>query len=120
MESVLFGAVKLVTLALVGYWMYTDAKGRDDHPVIWTASAILLGFFGIGVLGPILLAAAIGVYLLKRPKGLLRACPHCKKPVLASLANCPHCKGVLKKDCYRCFHVVDVTMERCPNCNAKL
>ena len=113
-------AIKLATLALVGYWMYSDAKSRDYHPVIWTASALLLGFFGIGVLGPILLGLTMLVYTLKRPRGPFRQCPHCRKPALDSLANCPRCNGILKQDCYRCFTVVDVTMERCPSCNAKL
>ncbi len=118
--DMVFGGIKVLTLALVGYWLYSDAKARDYHPVIWAASGVLLGFFGVGVLGPILLAAVMGLYMLKRPKGPLRICPHCRKPAMDALANCPRCKGILKKDCYRCFQVVDVTMDRCPNCNAKL
>lgn len=118
--DIVYIATKLATLAVVAYWMHSDAKGRDFHPVIWPACAVLLGLFAPGVLGPVLLAVTMILYLWKRPKGQMRLCPHCKKPVLALLANCPFCKGILKKDCYRCFAVVDVTQERCPHCNAKL
>ena len=109
--------LNIVIAGPMAYWTYRDAKGRDANAILWAAAIILAGVFFLGPLGSVIV---LFFYSLFRPKGAMRACPHCKKSALSWLAFCPHCNGILKRDCYRCFTVVDVEQDFCPKCNAKL
>ncbi len=113
-------AINLLFAGPVAFWTYSDAKGRDANPILWAATALIVGLFFLGPLGPVGTAIVLIIYLLVRPKGAMRICPYCKKKALHWLAFCPHCKSALKRDCYRCFAAVDVEEEFCPHCHTKL
>ncbi|NLJ86413.1 MAG: hypothetical protein GX322_08230 [Firmicutes bacterium] len=113
-------AINLAVAAPAAYFIYRDSRGRDANFVIWTATVIIAGLFFLGPFGPIGTGIILLIYMLARPKGAMRTCPHCNKRALSWLAFCPHCKGALKRDCYRCFEAVDVEKEHCPHCGTKL
>lgn len=108
----------LLFLALWGlYWLYRDGKSRDAHPWLWVGAALAAGVF----IHPVVLLFALGVYYLVRPKGRLRACPHCGRGFLAGeTAACPWCRRAVLKDCPRCHEAVFVAEPACPHCGTRL
>lgn len=110
------GAVLLIGAAFVLYWIFRDARARDANPWLWVVALLAVGW----MIHPLLLPVGVGVYLISRPKGPLKRCPHCSGPYLHWLAQCPKCGGPLKKDCHRCREAVDYEALRCPQCGAPL
>lgn len=108
----------LLLLALWGlFWLYRDGKSRDIHPWLWVGAALAVGVF----VHPVALLLVLGIYFLFRPKGALRACPHCGRGVLArETATCPWCRRAVLKDCPRCREAVFVAEPACPRCGARL
>ena len=72
------GALLLINIAIL-VWVVQDANNRGSSAGAWLIIVLIFGVLG-------LLA-----YLVARPQGKLRECPHCgrKKPIRDQV--CPHC-----------------------------
>ena len=113
--------VSMVLSIAAGIILYRDAKSRDYMPILWG-----LVFPVLGILTPgnpfhiVFLIVGIPGYILLRPKGVLKTCPHCSRKTLDMLAFCPHCKREVKKECLKCHDLADYDARKCPHCGAPM
>lgn len=95
--------------ALVGVYVYRDAKSRGMNATLWTL---------IAVLAPALIGFII--YLLVRGSYSDLKCPRCAAPVSEQYASCPNCGERLKPFCPSCGAPVELAWKVCPQCAAPL
>jgi hypothetical protein len=115
----------------LAYWVYKDARRRNDDPWL-VGGAALLGVFPpfVGLL----------VYLLFRPGEYLadvrfrelelaelelalrqgERCPLCRAAVEPDFLACPVCSGKLKQACAGCGAPVAAVWQMCPWCETPL
>jgi hypothetical protein len=109
----LFMAIALACVvlipALIGVYVYRDAKSRNMDAVLWTLVAILIPSF-IGLI----------IYLVIRTNNTNLNCPQCQKPVAPEYALCPYCGMSLKATCPICAAPVDGGWKLCPKCGTEL
>jgi len=104
----LFGAVVVFVYVLTIGYVYSDAKRRQMHYVMWTLLAVCIPH-GIGI---------ILYFILRDP--LPKICPGCAKHLKAGFVFCPFCGMALQVTCPKCEHGVEVGWANCPHCGAKL
>jgi uncharacterized membrane protein YhaH (DUF805 family) len=76
---ILFIGLIVFNIALL-VWVARDAKSRGmDSAVLWMLLVFFTSFLGLII------------YLLARPQGQMKTCPHCGNKRLAASAKCPHC-----------------------------
>ncbi|MBQ3011037.1 MAG: zinc ribbon domain-containing protein [Methanocorpusculum sp.] len=91
--------------ALIGVYVYRDAKRRNMNAVLWTI---------IAVLAPSLIGFII--YLLVRTNYSNLKCPRCDAPVTESYVVCPKCGAKLRATCPNCSTPVEADWKVCPKC----
>lgn len=110
--------IKLVLAVGTAFFLYRDARARDYSWLMWTIIPIIY-FFTPGIFGALFsLFLIVIIYTSTRPKGALKACPHCKKKVHTVLAFCPFCRQSVKRECLRCHETVDWDAVICPHCRS--
>ena len=110
--------VKLVLVAGSAFFLYRDARARDYSWLMWIFLCAL-ALFTPGLIGAFFsLLLIFAIYFASRPKGELKPCPHCKKPVHHILAFCPFCKKPVKRECLRCHETVEWDAVACPHCRS--
>ena len=72
-------------------------KIQDYTPFVCGLIFPLMAVLSFGKIQVVLLAVGIPLYLLLRPKGVIKTCPHCRGKYLDYLAFCPHCKRKSRK-----------------------
>lgn len=110
-------ALKIVTGLILAFWLYRDARSRDFYWPMWTMAPVMILFVS-GFAWIIVVILIIAIYLAIRPKGVLLACPHCKKRVHDELAFCPFCRRSVKRECIKCHHTVPWDAVSCPHCRS--
>ena len=115
-------ALSVVASIVAGILVYRDAKVRDYNPFVWGLLFPLIGLLSLRnpIQVAIILVVGIPAYLLLRPKGEIKACPHCSGKYIDELAFCPHCKKEVKKECLKCHDLADLDEARCPHCGAPM
>ena len=102
-------AVALTIPALVGVYVYHDARRRGMNAVLWTLIAVaapaLVGFI---------------IYLLVRGNYSDLECPQCGAPVTEQYVVCPRCGAKLRPACPSCAAPVEPDWKVCPRCAAPL
>lgn len=102
-------AVALTIPALVGVYVYHDARRRGMNAVLWTLIAVaapaLVGFI---------------IYLLVRGNYSDLECPQCGAPVTEQYVVCPRCGAKLRPACSNCAFPVEPDWNVCPKCAAPL
>ena len=91
--------------ALIGIYVYRDAKRRNMNAVLWTI---------IAVLAPSLIGFII--YLLVRTNHSNLKCPRCDAAVTESYVVCPRCGAKLRPTCPDCSTPVEPDWKVCPKC----
>ena len=113
LSSVLFVAlIALIALtipALVGVYVYRDARRRGMSAPLWTL---------VAVLAPALVGFII--YLLVRKGYSDLECPRCGAPVTEQYVVCPQCGAKLRPACPGCAAPVEPDWRVCPRCAAPL
>lgn len=114
MKNVLFSFVLLVPIvlglwALIGIYVYRDAKRRGMNSALWTLIALLTP----GLIGFI-------IYLLVRGSYSDLECPQCSAPVSEEYVVCPRCGAKLRPACPGCAAPVEPDWRVCPRCAAPL
>lgn len=106
---ILIVPIVLILCALIGVYVYRDAKRRGMNAVLWTLIAIiapaLIGFI---------------IYLLIRNSYSDLECPRCAAPVAEQYAVCPQCGARLRPSCPGCSAPVEEDWKVCPRCAAPL
>lgn len=114
MKTALFSFILIVPIvlilwALIGVYVYRDAKRRGMNAVLWTLIAIiapaLIGFI---------------IYLLIRNSYSDLECPRCAAPVTEQYVACPQCGARLRPSCPSCSAPVEEDWKVCPRCAAPL
>lgn len=114
-------ASSTVVSIIAGILIYRDAKSRDYNPFVWGLLFPLLALLSFGnPVQIVIILIGIPAYLLLRPKGEIKICPHCSRKYIDELAFCPHCKKEVKKECLRCHDLADLDAARCPHCGAPM
>lgn len=102
-------AALLAVPALIGVYVYRDAKARGMNAVLWTLIALvspaLIGFI---------------IYLLVRGGYSDLECPQCGTPVTERFVVCPQCGARLRPACPGCAAPVEQSWKVCPHCAAPL
>ncbi len=91
--------------AVIGIYVYRDARSRGMHAVLWTLIAILAPTF-IGFI----------IYLLVRGNYANLKCPRCDAPVAEQFVICPKCGTKLQPSCPTCSTPVALDWKMCPKC----
>lgn len=99
----------LAILALIGVYVYRDAKRRGMNAVLWTL---------IAVIAPALIGFII--YLLIRNSYSDLECPQCAAPVAEQYVACPQCGARLRPACPNCSGPIEPDWKVCPRCAAPL
>lgn len=102
-------AIVICIPALIGVYVYQDAKERGMNAALWTL---------IAVLSPALIGFII--YLLVRSSYSNLKCPQCQKTVSEQYVSCPNCGVKLKAACPGCLTPVEEGWKVCPKCAAPL
>ena len=103
-------AVLLIGVAaLVGAYVWRDAKKRGLNAELWMLVALL---------APALVGFII--YMIVRGSGGELCCPRCSSPVEERYAVCPKCGAQLKAACPACSAPVESAWRVCPYCAARL
>ena len=109
MASVISTLVLLLTgcliPAVVGIYVYRDARRRQLNALLWTVVAVLVP----GLIGFL-------IYLLVRGTDTDLRCPNCKTPVRRDFALCPYCGTRLRPSCPSCGAPVEAGWQVCPFC----
>lgn len=103
-------ALVVALYAVVGVFVYRDARRRGMNAPLWTLVVILVPSF-IGLI----------VYLLARnnlPEG--SQCANCGAPVTETFLVCPKCGAELAAPCPGCGKQVSREWKLCPYCKAEL
>lgn len=98
-------AIPAVLMAVIGIYVYRDAKRRGMNGVLWTLIAVLAPSF-IGFL----------IYLLVRGNYTDLKCPRCDAPVTEQYVVCPRCGTKLQPTCPSCSAPVEPDWKLCPKC----
>ena len=115
-----WGGMTAISIA-AGVLIYRDAKSRDYTPFVWGLIFPLMAILSFGnPIQIVLLIIGIPLYLMLRPKGAIKKCPHCSRKYLDYLAFCPHCRREVKKECLRCHDLADLDATKCPHCGAPM
>lgn len=101
--------IALTIPALIGVYVYRDAKRRRMNAVLWTL---------VAVLSPALIGFII--YLLVRSSYSDLECPQCAAPVTEQFVVCPQCGTKLRPACPSCGRPVEPDWRVCPRCAAPL
>lgn len=96
----------LAVPAIIGVYVYRDAKQRNMNPALWT----LLAVFAPGFIGLI-------IYLVARADRTPLVCPNCGYSVNEGFSVCPECGFSLKNKCPRCAMPLEYDWNVCPNCS---
>lgn len=91
--------------ALIGIYVYRDAKNRGMNAALWTL---------IAVLTPVLVGFII--YLLVRGSYFDMQCPNCGTAVMEQYISCPNCGTRLRAVCPDCSFPVETEWKVCPRC----
>ncbi len=94
-----------ILIAVIGIYVYRDAKNRGMNAVPWTLIAILAPTF-IGFI----------IYLLVRSDYTDLKCPRCDAPVTEQFVICPKCGTKLQPSCPNCSLPVELDWKMCPKC----
>lgn len=95
--------------AIIGIYVYRDAKRRGMNAVLWTL---------IAVIAPSLIGFII--YLLVRGNYSNLRCPQCDTPVNEQYVVCPKCGARLRPTCPNCSAPVEGDWKVCPRCTTPL
>lgn len=111
--------IKVILAGVIAFFIYRDARARDFNWLLWMLIPVIGIFFTPGIPSSVIISLLlVGVYLLFRPKGALKPCPHCKKKIHDILAFCPFCRQSVKRECLRCHETVDWDATLCPHCRS--
>lgn len=99
----------LVLLAVIGVYVYRDARDRRMHAPVWTLVAVAAPFL-----------TGFIVYLIVRGAHPNLRCPSCGEPVGAQFLVCPKCGARLRPSCPSCSFPVEESWNVCPRCAAPL
>lgn len=99
----------LPVTAMIGIYVFRDAKRRGMKPGIWALSAMLVPGL-IGFIG----------YLLERGKYASLLCPDCGRPIPRNQAVCAGCGAKFRDTCPACDAPVEADWKRCPRCETAL
>ncbi len=102
--AVSFG-VPGILMAVIGIYVYRDAKRRGMNAVLWTLVAILAPTF-IGFI----------IYLLVRGSYADLKCPRCAAHVTEQYVVCPKCGAKLQPSCPNCSSPIELDWKVCPRC----
>lgn len=117
----LIWGITTVISIVAGVLIYRDAKSRDYTPFVWGLIFPLMAVLSFGnPFQVVILVIGIPLYLILRPRGQMRTCPHCSRKYIDELAFCPHCKKEVKKECLRCHDLADLDAVKCPHCGAPM
>ena len=117
-EALIEPAIRLAIGVIIAILLYRDSRSRDYSWLLWTLAPIAIIIPGNHVVAFAVGLLIILIYLISRPKGDLRKCPHCKRRVHSILAFCPFCGKSVKKECLHCHETVDWEETRCPHCRS--
>lgn len=99
----------LAVVALIGVYVWRDAKKRGMNAELWTLVAV----FAPSLIGLI-------IYLLVRGSYSDLRCPKCSAPVEERYVVCPGCGARLKAACKSCSAPVEPDWKVCPYCACEL
>lgn len=95
--------------AIVGVFVWNDAKKRNMNAVAWTAIAVLApGLVGF-----------IAYLIISRGTSELK-CPRCETAITDKYVICPVCGAKLKPVCPNCSAPVEAHWKNCPMCTKEL
>lgn len=95
--------------AIIGVFVWNDAKKRNMNAVAWTA---------ISVLAPALVGF-IAYLIISRGTPELK-CPRCETAITDKYVICPICGAKLKPVCSNCSAPVEMHWKNCPICTNEL
>jgi hypothetical protein len=102
----LVGAVAALGLLLywlsVAWWVYLDARRRENNPFAWGMLALLTNLVGVAI------------YLIARRQWL--QCPNCGGGVEKKFRNCPWCGHALVTVCAKCSQPLQRGWTHCASC----
>ncbi len=98
-----------ILIAVIGIYVYRDAKSRGMNAALWTLIAILAPTF-IGFI----------IYLLARGNYTNLKCPRCDAPVTEQFVVCPKCGTKLQPSCPNCSAPIELDWKICPKCAQSL
>ncbi|HBY64562.1 MAG TPA: hypothetical protein DEH78_32480 [Solibacterales bacterium] len=110
-ERVAFAALPPLVVAiyaLVGGYIFNDAKRRGMRHVMWTLLAVFIPN-GIGI---------ILYFLLREP--VVAPCPACGAAVKGHFAFCPSCGAAVHPACPVCRKAVEAGWKSCAYCGSEL
>ena len=133
--AMVLGAIVVIFILAMAYWVFRDIKSRTDNRLGWLLS--VLAILVLNILGLIF-------YLLLRPQKTLEEnemeemerrlleeegldfsdetieCRKCHKEISESHHYCPHCGTETHPHCANCGAAVRKNWEHCPECGKKL
>ena len=104
-----FGGAVLLSLVLIGVFVWKDAKARGMNAAGWTLCAVFLPMF-----------CGLALYLIARTGRSAARCPNCRERVSADFVLCPFCGTELKLRCPSCKRPVELGWKLCPSCGTEL
>jgi len=115
----LLGTVGLIQLALA-VWVFIDADGKDQNPVLWAVLVLFTGIVGVVVYllaSPDLVqraAAAAARPIILDPPAATRSCIGCGAQTETDFKVCPFCGCSLR--CPECDNPLQSGWRICPTC----
>ena len=95
--------------AMIGIFVYRDARSRGMDALLWTLVAV----FAPGFIGLI-------VYLIVRKDHIKLSCPSCGNEVQQSFVSCPNCGQKLCASCVNCGAGLQPEWKLCPQCGTEI
>lgn len=110
--------IRIVLGMVLALILYRDARSRDYSWIVWAMTPLAVFMAPTTGMAILLSVMILIAYLLLRPKGRSKPCPHCKRKVYHQLAFCPFCGKPIKKECLSCHEAVDWELTKCPYCRS--
>ena len=104
-----FGGLVLLSLVLIGVFVWRDAKARGMNAAGWTLCAVFLPMF-----------CGLALYLIARTNRSADRCPGCRQRISPDFVICPFCGTELKLRCPSCKRTVESNWKLCPSCGTEL
>ena len=104
-----FGGLVLLSLVLIGVFVWRDAKARGMNAAGWTLCAVFLPMF-----------CGLALYLIARTNRSADRCPSCRQRISPDFVICPFCGTELKLRCPSCKRTVESNWKLCPSCGTEL
>lgn len=104
-----FSGLVLLSLVLIGVFVWKDARTRGMNAAGWTLCAVFLPLF-----------CGLALYLIARTGRSAMRCPNCRERISTEFAVCPYCGKELKLRCPSCKRTVESGWKLCPSCGTEL